>query len=121
MLIPVEYTGEEKGLLFVIEGKEWKLYSPQSSLHDIKKEFISAPATTGDGMKEYKYIGLTTGERVDQLDALAVTYDNKFIIIEDALVGKCTFPVRVKDLSCLVNEIARHYEDLGYEIILDRN
>lgn len=118
MLKPVQSTEEEKGLLFAIEGKEWNLYSATSNLNEIKNTFINCPADNKqEGMTEYKYIGLTKDDTME-VDTFVVTYNNKFIILDEALVGKCIFPIRAEDLSDMISELAEHYRKLGYEIIV---
>lgn len=120
MLKPVQNTEDEKGLMFAIEGKEWNLYKADSDLDEIKNTFINC-TTINDGVSSnYKYIALTHSDDISRIDTLAVTYDNKFVIEEGALIGKCIFPIKVKELSNMISELASHYKNLGYEIIAKR-
>ena len=107
-------------IMFVIEGKEWNLYKADSDLDDIKNAFINCPTVNYDDKSNYKYIGLTYSNDICSLATLIVTFNNKFIIEESSLRGKCIFPIKVKDLSNMVSELANHYRNLGYEIIARR-
>ena len=120
MLKSVQGTKEEQGLMFVIEGKEWNLYRGDSVLEDIKDTFINAETIKDDDKENYKYIGLTRADSIEHIIALAVTYNNKFIIEKSAVLGQCIFPINVKDLSNMITELANYYENLGYEIIIRR-
>ena len=117
MLKPIQGTEEEQGLMFVIEGKEWNLYRGDSVLEDIKDTFINAE-TIKDGDKEnYKYIGLTRAGSTERIVTLAVTYNDRFIIEQSAVVGHCIYPISPKDLSNMIYELINHYSKLDYKII----
>lgn len=120
MLKPIENFEEEKGLMFVIEGKEWNLYRANSDLNKIKNEFVNCTTVKVEKKSNYKYIALTDSNDMGVNYTLAVTYDNKFIIEEDALNGKCIYPIDVKNLSNMISELADYYKNLGYEVIARR-
>ena len=86
MLKPIQGTEEEQELMFVIEGKEWNLYRGDSALEDIRDTFINAETTKDDDKENYKYIGLTRAGSTERIITLAVTYNNKFIIEQSAVL-----------------------------------
>lgn len=117
-LKPIRYTGNEKGLMFVIEGKEWNLYNIDSDLDKLKNTFINCPTENSKGLSDYKYIAFTDGENVDQIDTVAVTYDNKFIIEPKISLHKYKPYVNMNDLNVMIFELSEYYKNLGYEIIV---
>lgn len=118
MLIPVQNTGNQKGLLFVVEGQEWNLYSANSNLNDIKNTFINCQTSKeSDKILQYKYLALTTGDDISIINPLVTLYNNELIIEKNSIVNQCIFPINTTDLNKLINDIADYYRNNGYEII----
>ena len=117
MLKPIHHIEDEQGLMFVIEGRDWNLYKADSDLNEIKDEFIKCHA---DREYDCKYIGLTNSNDTSYIDTIVCTFKNRFIIEDEALVDKCIFPIKAKELSNMISALADHYRNLGYEIIVKR-
>lgn len=117
MLIPVKNTDlEQELLMFAIEGAEYNLYSSYSDLESIKDAFIKCKGDNSE-YKEYKYIALTTSSDIGTINTLAVTYNNKFIIEEQKLDDKDTYPIKARNLENMLIELGRYYKKFGFEII----